>query len=111
MSNTVRYDVEQAVFNTLFAAGISFDSASVVPAVTRAALASVASHPGLEEVLGLHCGYHLRERYPWDLWYVCDGCGAEIETERSLVGVEFIAHQREAIQVWLGGTLSERLSD
>ncbi len=64
----------------------------------RAALAVAA--PTVEqvaEVLAAHPDFYYREAQPGDKWYVCEGCGVEIETHLSAVRYEFVQHQAEQV--------------
>lgn len=47
-------------------------------------------------VLGEHPGWRFRAEEPGD-WYVCSGCGTELETLRSAFPQEFYDHQADML--------------
>jgi hypothetical protein len=58
---------------------------------------------GMTKVLSAHPTWRLRGCCPDDDWYICSGCGAEIETALAHVDAEFRDHQAVAVIAWLGG--------
>lgn len=51
----------------------------------------------MARVLANHPGWRFRAEEPGD-WYVCSGCGTELETLRSAFPQEFYDHQAEMLR-------------
>jgi hypothetical protein len=56
----------------------------------------------IAQTLGAHFKPIFRDDGPGDDWFVCSGCGAEIETSGRHVKAEFVAHQAQAVTEALG---------
>lgn len=81
----------------------AFEQRTTITALVRDALTErpEATHTvtaeQVETVLADHPGYSLRHEDELDDWYVCTGCGVEVETSAAHVAGEFRAHQAEQI--------------